>query len=135
MPQIINAIFINNTNIFALIVLIILTLLALLGTYSTNFKKLEKYSKQSPAILATVGVFFSFWGISIGLIEFDATQMAESTPKLLEGLKVKFIASLMGIGFSIIVRIAQSFKPENNGSADIDSEQIMIGLLTDVTHS
>ncbi|MDP3007926.1 MAG: hypothetical protein Q8N30_02500 [Methylococcales bacterium] len=138
MPQInhiIHAIFSSDTNIFAFFILIILTALALLGIYQPRFKGLAKYAKQSPAILATVGVFFSFWGISIGLIEFDANHMAESTPKLLEGLKVKFIASLMGIGFSIIVRIAQSFKLENNGSADIDSEEIMIGLLTDIKQS
>ncbi|MDP3839205.1 MAG: hypothetical protein Q8Q54_09815 [Methylococcales bacterium] len=135
MNQIINAIFISNTNIIALIILIVLTVLALLGTFSTQSERLAKYAKQSPAILATVGVFFSFWGISIGLIEFDANHMAESTPKLLEGLKVKFIASLMGIGFSIIVRIAQSFKSENNGSADIDSEQKIINLLTDIKQS
>ncbi len=61
MNQIINAIFISNTNIFALIALIILTVLALLGTFSTKSERLAKYAKQSPAILATVGVFFSFW--------------------------------------------------------------------------
>jgi DNA repair exonuclease SbcCD ATPase subunit len=132
MSKIIDAIFISNTNIFALITLIILTALALFGTYLPRFKGLAKYAKQSPAILATVGVFFSFWGISIGLIEFDATHMAESTPKLLEGLKVKFIASLMGIGFSIIVRIAQSFKPE---IITDDSEKIIINLLTDIKYS
>jgi uncharacterized protein YukE len=132
MPQIIDAVFISPTNVFALITLIILTALALLGIFSTKFERLAKFSKQSPAILATVGVFFSFWGISIGLIEFDATHMAESTPKLLEGLKVKFIASLMGIGFSIIVRIAQSFKAE---IITDDSEQIIINLLTDIKQS
>ena len=135
MNQIIDAIRISNTNKTAFFILIILTALALFGTYLPRFKGLAKYAKQSPAILATVGVFFSFWGISIGLIEFDANHMAESTPKLLEGLKVKFIASLMGIGFSIIVRIAQSFKSDNNGSVDIDSEQIMIDLLTDIKQS
>lgn len=138
MPQIIQlsaAIFKSDTNIIALIILIALTVLALLGTFSTKSERLAKYAKQSPSILATVGVFFSFWGISIGLIDFDATHMAESTPKLLEGLKVKFIASLMGIGFSIIVRIAQSFKSENNDFADIDNEQIIINLLTDIKQS
>ena len=132
MFQIIDAIRISNTNITAFFILIILTALALFGTYFPRFKGLAKYAKQSPAILATVGVFFSFWGISIGLIEFDATHMAESTPKLLEGLKVKFIASLMGIGFSIIVRIAQSFKAE---IITDDSEKIIINLLTDIKQS
>jgi DNA repair exonuclease SbcCD ATPase subunit len=137
MTQIINAIFNGNINIntTAFFILVILTGLALLGTYSTRFKKLTKYSKQSPAILATVGVFFSFYGISIGLIEFDPSNMKDSTPLLLNGLKVKFIASLMGIGFSIIVRIAQSFKSENNSSADIDSDKIIIDLLSDIKQS
>jgi len=135
--QIIDAIFNNPdpTNKIAFYFILGLTLLALFGIYSERHKRLTQYAKNSPSILATVGIFFSFWGISIGLIEFDPNHMKESTPLLLDGLKVKFIASLMGIAASIIVRIAQSFKLKANDSENEDSEQVIIELLKEIKQS
>jgi septation ring formation regulator EzrA len=114
--QIVNAIFGSLTNIIAAIVITAGLALALFGTFkSSSHKFIRHFAKQSPSILATVGIFFSFWGISIGLIGLDLNDIQNSIPKLLDGLKVKFIASLMGIGASIIVRIAQNFAVEDDG--------------------
>ena len=107
--KIIDAIFSSLTNITAAAVITILTLLALFGLFKSDNSQIKHFAKQSPAILATVGIFFSFWGISIGLIGLDLNDIQSSIPKLLDGLKIKFIASLMGIGASIVIRIAQSF--------------------------
>ncbi|MDD5272271.1 MAG: hypothetical protein PHU14_06085, partial [Methylovulum sp.] len=129
MLQITQAIFNSLTNIVALIVIAILTILALFGRKLwPNSEKLEHYIKQSPSILATVGIFFSFWGISIGLIGLDLNDIQNSIPKLLDGLKVKFIASLMGIFASIIVRVAQSFTIEQK-TVETSSDEKIIELL------
>ena len=129
--QIFNAIFGSLTNIIAAIVITILMLIALFGMFrkSTNHK-VRHFARQSPAILTTVGIFFSFWGISIGLIGLDLNDIQNSIPKLLDGLKVKFIASLMGIGASIIVRIAQNFAVED--IVEKDSDEKIINLLADI---
>lgn len=113
--QIIEHIFKNQTNINALFMIAVLTGLALFGTFKSENPKIKHFAKQSPAILATVGIFFSFWGISIGLIGLNLADIQHSIPTLLEGLKAKFLASLMGIFASIIVRIAQSFSIEDDG--------------------
>lgn len=129
--QIFNAIFGSLTNIIAAIVIVGLTSLALFGTFSKSTShKIRHFARQSPAILATVGIFFSFWGISIGLIGLDLNDIQNSIPKLLDGLKVKFIASLMGIGASIIVRIAQNFAVED--IVEKDSDEKIINLLADI---
>lgn len=129
--QIFNAVFGSFTNIIAAIVITSLTLLALFGTFSKSSNhKIRHFARQSPAILATVGIFFSFWGISIGLIGLDLNDIQNSIPKLLDGLKVKFIASLMGIGASIIVRIAQNFAVED--IIEKDNDEKIVGLLTDI---
>ncbi|MEI6297735.1 MAG: hypothetical protein WCO84_08950, partial [bacterium] len=129
--QIFNAIFGSLTNIIAAIVITILMLIALFGTFSKSTNhKIRHFARQSPAILATVGIFFSFWGISIGLIGLDLNDIQNSIPKLLDGLKVKFIASLMGIGASIIVRIAQNFAVED--IVEKDSDEKIINLLADI---
>ena len=127
--QIINAIFGSLTNIIAAVVITVGLTLALFGTFkSSSHKFIRHFARQSPAILATVGIFFSFWGISIGLIGLDLNDIQNSIPKLLDGLKVKFIASLMGIGASIIVRITQNFAVEES-SLDNDSDLLVLQEL------
>ena len=110
-----------------------LLLLAIYGTVSPKYHKIKHYAKQSPAILATVGIFFSFCGITYGLMGLDLSpeHIKDSIPNLLEGLKVKFIASLMGIGASIIVRVTQSFSVEEE-LAEINVDDKIIALLGDI---
>jgi hypothetical protein len=122
----------STINTIALFFILGLMLLALFYRRIPFWKKeLAHYAKQSPAILATVGIFFSFLGISLGLIEFNPKNMEESVPLLLDGLKIKFIASLMGIFASIVVRIAQSFSVEEV-IADINLDEKIVGLLGDI---
>ena len=129
--QIIEHIFKNQTNINALVVITVLTGLALFGTFKSKNPKIKHFAKQSPAILATVGIFFSFWGISIGLIGLNLEDIQHSIPTLLEGLKAKFLASLMGIFASIIVRIAQSFSIEEE-IAENNVDDKIVELLGDI---
>lgn len=131
--QLIEQIFASTTNQIAATVIAFLTFLALLGIFTPANVKIKNFAKQSPAILATVGIFFSFWGISIGLIALDLTDIQGSIPKLLDGLKIKFIASLMGIGASILVRIAQNFAAEEFDESDGDEK--IITLLSDIHKS
>jgi hypothetical protein len=132
MLEITTAIFSNTTNQLAFGLILFLTLVALIGTFSTSSERLNNYARQSPAILASVGIFFSFWGISIGLIGLDLNDIQNSIPNLLDGLKIKFVASLMGIAASIIVRIALSFQTENETISTEHSELIIIELLKDI---
>ena len=107
--QIGTAIIGDGTNLLFFFVLISLASAALTGIFTDKWPRLSRFSRHSPAILVTIGIFGSFWGISIGLINFDAQDIQKTTPLLLNGLKVKFISSLMGVFFSIIVKLCQSF--------------------------
>ena len=111
----------------------LLLLLALFGTTKAASHKVQHFAKQSPAILATVGIFFSFCGITYGLMGLDLSpeHIKDSIPNLLDGLKVKFIASLMGIGASIIVRVAQSFSIEEE-LAEVNVDDKIVNLLSDI---
>jgi hypothetical protein len=115
------------------IVIGLLLLLAIYGAVASKNHKLKHYAKQSPAILATVGIFFSFCGITYGLMGLDLSpeHIKDSIPNLLDGLKVKFIASLMGIGASIIVRVAQSFSIEEE-LAEVNVDDKIVNLLSDI---
>lgn len=55
-----------------------------------------------PTFLSTLGVLGTFWGITIGLSEFDTKNLEGSIPVLLEGLKTAFCTSLLGMISSMI---------------------------------
>ncbi|MBD3795436.1 MAG: MotA/TolQ/ExbB proton channel family protein [Campylobacterales bacterium] len=59
--------------------------------------------------IVSLGILGTFVGIAIGLYHFDVTNIKDSMPQLLEGLKTAFVTSGMGIFFSILLSI---FKPQ-----------------------
>ena len=56
----------------------------------------------------TVGVFFTFIGITIALFNFNSTNIAESIGAFLSGMKTAFVTSLLGMGFGIYIKSKQS---------------------------
>lgn len=65
---------------------------------------------HGPEILTTVGILGCFAGIATSLLHFDSTNVAESVPNLLEGVKTAFLASLSGVGGSLIIRARHYFQ-------------------------
>ena len=55
--------------------------------------------------IVSLGILGTFVGIAMGLYHFDATNIKESMPPLLEGLKTAFVTSGVGITFSILLSI------------------------------
>ncbi|MFK7160602.1 hypothetical protein V6U78_06085 [Marinospirillum sp. MEB164] len=51
----------------------------------------------APSILTSVGIFGTFFGIALGLMEFDAQDVESSVPQLIEGLKTAFWSSIAGL--------------------------------------
>jgi hypothetical protein len=61
----------------------------------------EKAVHAGPTILTTIGIFATFLGIAMGLSRFETTNIQESVPELLSGLKTAFWASVFGVGFAL----------------------------------
>lgn len=51
----------------------------------------------APSILTSVGIFGTFLGIALGLMNFDAADVEASVPQLIEGLKTAFWSSIAGL--------------------------------------
>ena len=51
----------------------------------------------APSILTSVGIFGTFLGIALGLLDFDAANVEASVPQLIEGLKTAFWSSIAGL--------------------------------------
>ena len=62
-----------------------------------------------PTILTTAGIFGTFLGIAIGLLHFDSHNIAASVPELLDGIKMAFWASVVGVGCALSIKVRYLF--------------------------
>jgi hypothetical protein len=79
---------------------------ALLTLYF-HFKYGEKTLTYGPTILTTTGIFATFFGIALGLADFDTTNIQASVPALLAGLKTAFWASVAGVGGALTIKFRE----------------------------
>lgn len=72
-----------------------------------------RWDRQSisigPTILTTLGIFFCFLGIALGLLDFDANDVKGSLPQLLQGIRTAFWASVWGIGMALTIKGRRAF--------------------------
>ena len=83
---------------------IIITAILILFSLSISKKSIRNYKNE----IVSLGVLGTFIGIAMGLYHFDVTNIKDSMPYLLNGLKTAFITSGVGIFFSVIISI---YKP------------------------
>jgi hypothetical protein len=99
---------------------IIVILLAFLLMFWLFWKDISSYKGDNhqdfKSILVSTGVLGTFIGIFIGLLGFDSNSVADSVPKLLDGLKTAFITSIVGMALAILLSIIQ--KKKNGDSAE-----------------
>ncbi|RAX58118.1 hypothetical protein CCZ01_03295 [Helicobacter monodelphidis] len=76
------------------------------------------------SIIMSTGVLGTFVGIFVGLFGFNTLNIQDSIPLLLEGLKVAFYTSIVGMGISIALSILQKGKVNQQDSADQFSLQL-----------
>lgn len=97
-------IYTDNLQLFSVSLIFIVFLFGLISLNS-NRTFLKSFSSNTSNYLTTLGIFFTFLGIFIGLQTFDTSNINSSIPSLLDGLKLAFISSIVGIFSSILFRI------------------------------
>tara|TARA_E500000178_G_scaffold310947_1_gene326492 strand:- start:1011 stop:2276 length:1266 start_codon:yes stop_codon:yes gene_type:complete len=88
-------------NTFILIVFTTGILIYFFGEYN----KAQRTLRIVPSLLVSTGIFGTFLGIFFALIDFNVDKVDESIPALLEGLKIAFGTSIVGLFLSLIFRI------------------------------
>ena len=63
---------------------------------------------------ATSGILLTFYGIWVGLVGFDVTDIEKSIPLLLEGLKTAFSSSIVGLTTSMTINLFFVEQKEDN---------------------
>ena len=96
----------------------IIVLLSVLGIL-WRIKGWYAYTNTAASILTVIGVFGTFLGIFLGLQAFEINNIEGSIPNLLEGLKLAFLTSLVGIGSAILFKgvaapLFQIFQKDKN---------------------
>lgn len=66
------------------------------------------YVEFAPSLMTSMGLFGTFLGIFIGLLQFDTKHIDGSIEQLLGGLQTAFVTSLIGMGFAIWFKLVQT---------------------------
>ena len=93
----------------------------------------NKFSaSQIGSLSLTIGITGTFFGIFIGLLEFDTSNIEKSVPLLLDGLKIAFLTSLCGLATNILVKLFPSFYGINEELESDDVGEEMIKTLKSI---
>ena len=79
-----------------------------IGLLSHRIAALNAFSRAAPALMTSIGVLGTFYGIFLGLQDFDVSNIDRSVPILLEGMKTAFLTSLIGMAGMLIFKLLQS---------------------------
>ena len=94
-----------NAHSVTISILVVIGSLLLLGIILRLAKKrTNKLISLLPNIVVSFGILGTFVGVYLGLLEFDVSNINDSIPKILEGLKTAFSTSIAGLVASIILK-------------------------------
>ena len=86
---------------------------------------------EEPRTAASLGVFFTFAGIFLGLLYFNSSleAMHQSVVNLLGGMKTAFATSILGMSISIFLKYWQKIKQKNFPKSEISNEATIADLI------
>jgi len=134
--QFIGAMASSDITLFFCILLFFVFFLAIAVCRSKN-SFARDLNDNAQSTLATIGVLGTFYGIYLGLLEFDVKDIDGSIPKLLDGLKLAFVTSILGMGLGIVHKTITNYvQPEEIKNADSDEFlSVLKGLRADIQKS
>ena len=104
-------------NNFVIIFFVVIQVVFLIYAWIrlTTRKEWHFHTNTWASILTVFGVFGTFLGIYLGLLDFDHKNIEGSIPGLLDGLKHAFLTSLLGIFSAIILKWNGLRQAQNSG--------------------
>lgn len=93
----------------------VITSFALIGIVLALIQKYESVRDFMPSLCSSLGVFGTFLGIFMGLYQFDTSHISESVPKLLDGMKLAFFTSLVGMLASYVLKFFYAVMSDQTG--------------------
>ncbi len=100
-------------------------LFALLFINSAN-PKIKSLVSSAPGAMTSIGILGTFLGIFLGLLDFDIRLINKSVPLLLEGLKVAFGTSILGLFSAVLFRVVSPMLSRStSGNIDATAQDIV----------
>ncbi|TLD98123.1 hypothetical protein [Helicobacter trogontum] len=90
--------------------------------------------KDFKSLIMSIGILGTFAGIFVGLIGFDTRDLLSSVPMLLDGLKIAFYTSIVGMGLAIALSIYQKGKSKATENSEIDFIATQAHKLDELMH-
>ena len=123
----------NDLSKWFLIILTFYFILALLiELFDVKNHRLKRISSIAPGAMMSLGILGTFLGIFIGLLDFDIININESVPQLLEGLKIAFGTSILGLTYAIAFRIINPIIVRSTTKAEDSSIDDIVDHLINV---
>ena len=94
----------------------------------------QKVFKDYKPVIISIGVLGTFIGIFCGLWNFNTSNIEDSVPKLLEGLKLAFITSILGMFVSVVLSVIENIKrklPRGSNSNEYLQLEILRSISTE----
>ena len=119
----------DNPNLIIITCLIAMVYAAYL---EWNSIKKNAFKDYKPVIIS-IGILGTFIGIFCGLWNFNTENITASVPLLLDGLKLAFITSILGMGVSIVMSFIENSKKElsDNNSNEHLKMRVLRDILTE----
>ena len=109
---------VKNWHLVLFVVFQIVLLVVAWRKLSTEDNAWHTRTNAWASILTVFGIFGTFLGICLGLWRFEVTNIEGSIGPLLEGLKLAFLTSLVGILSSLILKSIALFQESKDQSSE-----------------
>lgn len=126
-------------NDFSILSLVLMGLIALMTVYFIGPGYSSQSAVHAPTILTSTGIFGTFIGVAMGLLEFDTTDIQSSVPGLIQGLQTAFWTSIAGLLGALLVKfrhlattLQQHRRQSSYEAATVDD---LANLLSDIHRS
>ena len=127
--RVVTGLFATDVSSFFTIVILTYLVFALLLLFRKDTGgRLGSLAEISPGVLTSLGILGTFLGIFLGLMDFDIRTINRSVPELLEGLKVAFGTSILGLGSALLYRVARPLVTSSAGESGASAEDILDSL-------
>ena len=85
-------------------IIAVITILSLMVFFLYLDRKSQKANQNYPSLLITIGIGFTFFGVALGLMDFNTDDPTAGLAVLVNGIKTAFWGSFTGVAASIILR-------------------------------
>ncbi|WP_428239847.1 hypothetical protein [Gynuella sp.] len=114
--------------------LVLLGLITLLTVYFHGPVFSIHTAHNAPSILTSLGIFGTFVGVAIGLMDFNTDNIQASVPALIDGLKTAFWTSIAGIFGALTIKFRFALHMIRKGNQVSRSGATLEDVVNEVRH-